>query len=65
MSSACSAMARNMEKATGRTLEDWVEVVLNAPVDGFMDRVGRLEDEHGLGHFQARRIVEEAANARH
>ena len=57
-----AAMAQNIETTTGRTIADWGEIVADAPVEGFMERVRWLTQEHELGHFQARRIVEELAD---
>ena len=51
-------MIATLEAKTGESLSKWVERVRRAPVVGFGDVVKWLKEEHGLGHFQARLIVE-------
>ena len=53
-------MIATLQSKTGRDLDSWIEVVASAPSDGFMEHVRWLKAEHGLGHFQARLVVEEA-----
>ena len=58
-----ASMTRSLTDATERTLDEWVDIVSDAPVDGFMERVEWLKAEYGLDHFQARLIVEEARDS--
>lgn len=53
-----AAMAANLAEQSGRSLEDWVELVDRADVEGFMELVGWLKETYGLGHFQARLVAE-------
>lgn len=53
-----AAMAENIAATTGRTVEEWVDVVDEAGIEGFMGAVSWLKEAHGIGHFQARRIAE-------
>ena len=53
-----AAMAANLEEQTGRTVEQWADILRAAQITGFMDSIGWLKAEHGLGHFQARLVVE-------
>ena len=55
-----ASMIATLSEKTGRSLEQWLEIASRAPADGFMDRVNWLKSVHGLGHFQARLVVEEA-----
>ncbi len=52
-------MIDTLESKTGHDLDSWIEIVASAPCRGFMERVRWLKAERGLGHFQARLIVEE------
>ena len=54
-----ATMIATLQSKTGRDLDSWIEIVASAPCPGFMDRVRWLKAEHGLGHFQARLVVEE------
>ena len=51
-----ATMARNLDQATGRSLDDWVALVGRFRIDGFLATVDWLKEEHGLG--QARLITE-------
>ncbi len=53
-----ASMAANLERQTGHSLQEWVEVVDASHVDGFMNIVNWLKESHGLGHFQARLVAE-------
>ena len=55
-----ASIAAALPGKTGRTLEQWAEIARTAPVDGFQATVVWLKQQHGLTHFQARRVVEEA-----
>ena len=56
-----ATMRASLEAKTGRDLDAWLALLAR---DGPADPRGRLDwlkEHHGLGHFQARLIVEEAA----
>ncbi len=55
-----ASIAASLPAKTGRTLEEWAEIARAAPTAGFMELVGWLKRECGLGHFQAVRVAEEA-----
>ena len=58
---AVEGVRASLEAKTGRDLDAWLALLAR---DGPADRRGRLDwlkEHHGLGHFQARLIVEEAA----
>ena len=58
-----AAVARNLPEKTGRSLEEWVEVVRAGPGGSRKERVEWLKREHGLGHVQAGTVVEAADRA--
>ena len=53
-----AAMAQSIETQTGRSVASWVDLVDASGIEGFMPIVDWLKAEHGLGHFQARRVAE-------
>ncbi len=53
------AIARNMQKKTGKTLEEWVDIVVASPITEKKEAMTFLKKEKGLGHFQAQRVFEE------
>lgn len=53
------AIIRNLPEKTGRSIEEWAELVRAEAPDGKRkDRVAWLQSEHGLGHTQASMIVD-------
>lgn len=54
------AIIRNMPAKTGKTLEQWIEVVRAAALPKRKERVAWLKSEHGLTHVYAEIIVWEA-----
>ncbi len=53
------AIIRNLREKTGRTIEQWAEVLRASGPDGKRkDRIAWLQSEHGLGHGQAAMIVD-------
>ena len=54
------AILANLEKKTGRTLEEWVALVKAHPAAGHKERVDWLRRDHGLGGSTAGLIVWEA-----
>lgn len=59
-----ATMAKNLREQTGKSVEEWVELVRRSDVDSFKDVVDWLKTEHQLGHFQARLVAETARDAR-
>lgn len=55
-----AGMIRNLKAKTGRTLEEWVELVVEHGPQTNGERAAWLKSEHALGHFQARLVVSEA-----
>jgi predicted transport protein len=54
------AIARNLPEKTGKTLEEWIQILTTeGPAGGKRkERVEWLKREHGLGHGQASTVVE-------
>ena len=55
-----AGMIANLPRRTGRTLEEWVRLVRAEGPDSDTERRTWLKEKHGVGHFQARLVVEEA-----
>ena len=55
------AIARNLPEKTGRSLEEWVELVRAQGPEARKDRVAWLKQEYKLGHGQASTVAEAAA----
>ena len=55
-----AGMIANLPQKTGRTLEEWVRLVRADGPDSDTERRAWLKEKQGVGHFQARLIVEEA-----
>ena len=55
-----ATMAKNLYEQTGRSVEDWVEIVRRSGTDSFKEVVDWLKSNHQLGHFQARLVAEAA-----
>lgn len=56
-----AAIVRNLPAKTGRSLDEWVDVLLaTAPTGQRKERVAWLKSEHGLGHGQASMVVDAA-----
>ena len=53
-------MIANLPEKTGKTLAQWIRIVVKSPATTDAERVAWLKKDHGLGHFQARLIVSEA-----
>jgi hypothetical protein len=52
------AIAANLQKRTGKTLEEWTQIVEASGVEGFKARLDWLRQQHGLGGSTAYIIVE-------
>ncbi len=57
------AIAQNMHKKTGKTLEEWVDIVVASGITEKKEVMTFLKKEKGLGHFQAQRVFEEMKGA--
>jgi predicted transport protein len=51
------AILRNLPAKTGKTLDEWIEIVRRDGPPARRDRVAWLKSEHGLGHVTAEQIV--------
>jgi predicted transport protein len=47
----------NIERSTGRSMKEWVEIVRVSGVEKHAQAVAMLKAEHGLGHGNANRIA--------
>ena len=56
------AMAKNMKSKTGKTVNEWVEILKNASIDNKKESIQFLKTKHQLGHFQAAHIFENLNN---
>ena len=52
------AILRNLEEKTGKTLEQWISIVKESKLEDKKSIMDFLKNTHGLGHFQAQKIVE-------
>ncbi len=55
-----ASIINNLVKKTGRSLDEWVELVRTQGPETRKERVQWLKSEHGLGHGQAQAVVSEA-----
>ena len=53
----------NIERTTGRSMADWIEIVRAPALEKHAQVVAMLKSEHGLGHGNANRIAIEARDA--
>ncbi len=53
----------NIERTTGRSMADWIEIVRASGLEKHAQAVAMLKAEHGLGHGNANRIAIEARDA--
>lgn len=52
-----SAIVRNLNDKTGRSLEEWFVVLKDSGITDKRDMKKHLKEEYGVGHFQAQTIV--------
>jgi len=52
------AIVRNLADKTGKSLEEWCEVLRGSGLTEKRDMKKYLKEDHGVGHFQAQTIVE-------
>jgi predicted transport protein len=57
------AIIRNLKTKTGKTLEEWIDVVQQAQLSEKKAVLQFLKTEHKLGHFQAQKIYEHLKGA--
>jgi hypothetical protein len=55
-----AAVVGNLTRKTGRTLEQWVELVRTEGPDTRKERVAWLKENHWLGHVQAAVVADQA-----
>lgn len=53
----------NLEKATGKTLREWVKIAKTCPHDKMMPRLKWFKQEHGLSTARAGVVIEKAFGA--
>lgn len=51
------AIVRNLADKTGKSLEEWCEVLRRSGLTEKRDMKKCLKEDHGVGHFQAQTIV--------
>jgi hypothetical protein len=49
---------RNLEEKTGKTMEQWISTVKKSKLTDKKSILDFLKNTHGVGHFQAQKIVE-------
>jgi predicted transport protein len=53
------ALRRQMREKTGRTVDEWVEVLAANPQGSLTANIAWLKQRHGLGHYQAELVAEQ------
>jgi hypothetical protein len=53
----------NLEKATGKSLKEWVKIAKTCPHDKMMPRLKWFKEEHGLSTARAGTVIEKAFGA--
>ncbi len=57
------SMIRNFPEKTGKSLDEWLEVIKDCPLDGHKQRVDWLKKEHGMTHGYSLMVVNKAKEA--
>ena len=52
-----AAMIRNLPENTGKSLEEWCEVLRKSGLTEKRDMKKHLKEDHGVGHFQTQTVV--------
>lgn len=52
------AILRNLGEKTGKTLEQWISILKESKLEDKKSVMDFLKNTHGVGHFQAQKIVE-------
>jgi predicted transport protein len=58
-----ASQVANLERATGRSLEEWIAVVRGSGLTKHAEAVAMLKRDHGIGHGNANLIVIKAREA--
>ncbi len=57
------SIIRNLKKKTGKDLSEWLTVIQHSNLSEKKEIMAALKNDHGLGHFQAKIVSEQALNA--
>lgn len=52
------AIIRNLKEKTGKSIEEWIEVLTAENLQEKKEIIAFLKNEKGLGHFQAQKVFE-------
>ena len=52
-----AAIVRNLPDKTGKSLDEWLEVLVQSGLTEKKELKAHLKESHGVGHFQAQTIV--------
>lgn len=52
-----AAIIRNLPEKTGKSMNEWLEVLQESSLTEKKELKAHLKDVHGVGHFQAQTIV--------
>ena len=53
------AIIQNLKLKTGRTLEEWIDIVEKSSTSEKKEIIASLKEEYGLGHFQAQTVYKQ------
>ncbi|HIN92493.1 MAG TPA: DUF4287 domain-containing protein [Alphaproteobacteria bacterium] len=56
-----TAIIKNLPEKTGKSLEQWVELLAKANLSNKKEQMTLLKKTHGVGHFQAQTIIKASA----
>ena len=57
-----AAIIQNLPGKTGKSLDEWLEVLRESKLTEKKELKAHLKDTHGVGHFQAQTIVKRFIN---
>lgn len=52
------AIIRNLKEKTGKSIDEWIEVLTKKELQDKKEIIAFLKTENGLGHFQAHKVFE-------
>ncbi|MEM9545214.1 MAG: DUF5655 domain-containing protein [Bacteroidota bacterium] len=52
------AIIRNLKEKTGKSVEEWIEVLKSEVIQDKKEIISFLKTKNGLGHFQAQKVFE-------
>ena len=52
-----TAIIKNLPEKTGKSLEQWVELLAKENLSDKKEQMSLLKETHGVGHFQAQTII--------